>query len=141
VGEEETVQKELDGAKRTKGIYQMIAMHMEDLGYKHTWLQCRTKMKTLVLNYKKVKDKNNITGNNRRKYPFYDAIDRIIGTRPASQTDVLISSDIIREKTSTGQPTATTTSKKQTKVDNDDLTYVSESDNDDNTFGKITLYI
>jgi len=43
---EETVQKELDGAKRTKGIYQTIAMHMEDLGYKRTWLQCRTKIKT-----------------------------------------------------------------------------------------------
>jgi len=26
---EETVQKEVDGAKRTKGIYQTIAMHME----------------------------------------------------------------------------------------------------------------
>jgi len=61
---EETVQKELDGAKRTKGIYQTIAMHMEDLGYKRTWLLCHTKMKTLVLNYKKVKDKNNIMGNN-----------------------------------------------------------------------------
>ena len=43
---EETVQKELDGAKRTKGIYQTIAMHMEDLGYKRTWLLCRTKIKT-----------------------------------------------------------------------------------------------
>jgi len=78
----------------------MIAMHMEDLGYKLTWLQCRTKMKTLVLNYK-VKDKNNIKGNNRRECPFYDAIDSIIGIRPASGPDVLISSDITCEKTST----------------------------------------
>ena len=47
---EESIQKELDGAKQTKGIYQTISMHLEDLGYKRTWLQCRKKMKTLVLN-------------------------------------------------------------------------------------------
>jgi len=93
-------------------------------------------VKTLVLNYKKVKDKN-ITRNNRRECPFYDAIDGIIGTRPASRPDVLISSDISRKKTSTSQPTASTTSKKQTEVDDDVLTYVSEPEDDDNTFGKV----
>jgi len=40
---EETIQKELDGAKLTKEIYQTISMHMEDLGYKRMWLQCRTR--------------------------------------------------------------------------------------------------
>ena len=76
----------------------MLARQMEELGYHQTWSQCRVKIKNLVAKYRKITDGNNvtgnnITGNNRQEFMFYYALDSILGTRPASQPDTIISSD------------------------------------------------
>ena len=86
-------------------------------------------MKTLVLNYKKTK------GNNRRECPFYDAIDSIIGTRPAPQPYVLISSN---KTDGTSDPKATKKQNEKEGPENDVLTYVSEPE-DDNKFVYLKL--
>ena len=64
------VQSELQGAKRNKDIYQMLAQRMEELGYHRTWSQCRVKIKNLVAKYRKIRDENKITGNNRQDFVF-----------------------------------------------------------------------
>ena len=94
----------------------MLAKRMEELGYHRTWSQCRVKIKNLVAKYRKIKDKNRITGNNRQDFVFYTALDSVLGTRPASQPDTIISSD------------SSVSSQKNTDEDetDDDLTCVSE---------------
>ena len=89
---------------------------MEELGYHRTWSQCRVKIKNLVAKYRKIRDGNNITGNNRQDFVFYNALDSVLGTRPASQPDTIISSDtsVLSQKNSDEDET------------DDDLTYVSE---------------
>ena len=51
---EEAVQRELEGAKRNKSVYETLARRMEDLGYYHTWSQCRVKIKNLVSKHRKI---------------------------------------------------------------------------------------
>ena len=49
------VQNELDGVQRNRTIYEKIAKEMEKLGYCKTWKQCRTKVKNLTQQYRKVR--------------------------------------------------------------------------------------
>ena len=76
------------------------------------------KIKNLVAKYQKIRDENKITGNNRQDFVFYTALDSVLGTRPVSQPDMIISSD------------SGVTSKKNTDEDetDDDLTYASETE-------------
>ena len=41
-------------------------------------MQCRTKIKNKNKNYKKVKDSNNKTGEDRKSCKFYDKLDQIL---------------------------------------------------------------
>ena len=51
---ESDVQEKLDGVKRNKDIYLKISMKLQEMGYSWTWQQCRTKIKNLTQNYRKV---------------------------------------------------------------------------------------
>ena len=48
------VQSQLDGIVRNKVIYQKVATALAELGYEHTWQQCKTEIKNLTQRYKKV---------------------------------------------------------------------------------------
>lgn len=52
---ESSVQSQLDGVVRNKTIYLKIANDLKEMGFNHTWEQCRTKVKNLVKAYRKVR--------------------------------------------------------------------------------------
>lgn len=83
---------------------------MEDLGYYRTWSQCHVKIKS---KYRKIRDGNNETGNDRS----------VLGTRPASQPDTVISSSI-----SLSGPSQNCNN--DGDETDDDLTYVSKVEED-----------
>ena len=49
------VQQMLTGTKRNLTVFQSISNSLADLGWEHTWQQCRTKIKNLTSRYRKVK--------------------------------------------------------------------------------------
>ena len=55
--EEEGIQEQLEGAKRNKHVFEKIAKELQKTGSEKTAEQCRTKLKKLKLDYRKVKDK------------------------------------------------------------------------------------
>lgn len=59
---EEDIQEQLEGAKRNKHIYEKLAKEMKKKGYDKTAEQCRSKMKKLKLEYRKIMDKHKKTG-------------------------------------------------------------------------------
>ena len=117
---EDSIQSELEGAKRNRAVYQMLASGMEELGYHRMWSQCRVKIKNLVAKYRKSRDGNNITGKGRQEFVFYNVLDSILGTRPASQPDTIISSDCSGSSQRNEDEDET----------DDDLTYISEPEQD-----------
>jgi len=65
------VQEQLEGSKRNKHVYDSVAKKLKtQYGIEKTGEQCRCKMKKLRQEYKKVKDKNKQTGNDRKKMKF-----------------------------------------------------------------------
>ena len=52
--------------------------------------QCRVKMKKFKIDYRKVKDKHNKTGETRSNWKFFDAIDAVIGHRPTTRPSVVL---------------------------------------------------
>ena len=70
VWKEQGIQSQLDGVKRNRAIYEGtlrsidisynntmpvgISKSLHDMGHSYTWTQCRTKVKNLTQNYRKV---------------------------------------------------------------------------------------
>ena len=89
---DDRVQRQLEGAVRNKAIFEEIQRNLRSLGYHRTWLQCRVKVKNLIATYRKIKDNNSRSGQGRSDFIFFDLLDRILGTRPASRPTNLLSS-------------------------------------------------
>ena len=89
---DDRVQRQLEGAVRNKAIFEEIQRNLGSLGYHRTWLQCRVKVKNLIATYRKIKDNNSRSGQGRSDFIFFDLLDRILGTRPASRPTNLLSS-------------------------------------------------
>ena len=87
-----SVQKEQEGAKRNKAVFIRIASEMNKMGYKRTWQQCRVKVKNVVSKYRKIRDSNRRSGRGRKEFAFHHEVDAVLGTRPASEPAVLLSS-------------------------------------------------
>lgn len=51
--------------------------------------QCRTKVKKLRQDYKKIKDNHNYTGRGRTSWKFFEPLN-ILGTRPATRSPVVL---------------------------------------------------
>lgn len=94
---EEEIQVQLEGCKRNIHIYQKIAKELGDVGYERTAVQCREKIKKLRSEYKKIKDNNDETGRKRKGWRYYDAINDVLGCKPATQPPVLV--DTLAEDT------------------------------------------
>ena len=52
--------------------------------------QCRTKVKKLRQEYKKIKDNHNLMGCGRIQWKYFEKLDKILGTRPATRSQVLL---------------------------------------------------
>ena len=87
---EEEIQVQLEGCKRNIHVYERIARELCDIGYERTAVQCREKLKKLKSEYKKIKDNNNETGRKRKHWRFYDAVNNVLGCKPATQPPVVV---------------------------------------------------
>ncbi|KAK7944710.1 hypothetical protein WMY93_000438 [Mugilogobius chulae] len=68
---------------------------MEALGFIRTVVQCRTKVKKLRQQYIKIRDmlrKSGSSGDEKDKFPLYDQLDAILGTRPTSSPQYIVES-------------------------------------------------
>ena len=101
----EQIQSKLDGVVRNKNIYERISNQLKKNGVSRNWKQCCDCMKNLLAKYKKVKDNNRQTRNNRWNCPFCNEIDTIVGTRPVSVPPIMVESQTTVD---TVESTATT---------------------------------
>ena len=92
---EDCIQAMLEGARRNKDVFIKISKEMEMAGFKKTADQCSSKIKKLRFEYRKIKDKNGKTGRGRSAWKFYEAMDQVLGHKPATQPPVLIESGYI----------------------------------------------
>ena len=65
---------------------------MTDAGFERIANQCHEKIKKLRAEYKKVKNNNNQTGNNRKTCKFYEKLDNVLGSKPATRPSIVIDS-------------------------------------------------
>ena len=90
VWSEEGIQKQLEGARQNKHVYEKLSRKLVTYGIEKSGKQCRNKVKKLRQEYKKIKDKHNQTGEERSQWKFYDKLDEILGTRPATRPPVVL---------------------------------------------------
>lgn len=87
------IQAQLEGCRRNQEVYDRIAVELREAGFERTGKQCRDKIKKLNGEYRKIKDKRNKTGEGRfPEWDYFDAMDAILGHRPATQPPVLVNS-------------------------------------------------
>lgn len=87
---EEGIQEQLEGARRNKHVYDKLSRSLAEHDIEKTGEQCRTKVKKLRQEYKKIKDNHNLTGRGRIQWKFFEKLDKILGTRPATRPQVLL---------------------------------------------------
>ena len=87
---DEGIQQQLEGAKRNKHVYDKLAKELQKKGIDKTAEQCRAKMKKLKVDYRKVKDKHNKTGESRSNWKFFDTMDAVLGHRPTTRPPVVL---------------------------------------------------
>ena len=78
-----------------KPIYNAIATKLSEMGYMKTGEQCKTKIKTLLAKYRKVKDSNRTSGSGAdNNFPFFEEIDAMLVTRATYEPPILVDSGI-----------------------------------------------
>ena len=88
---EEGIQEQLEGSRRNKHVYEKLSRSLaESYNIEKTGEQCRTKVKKLHQEYKKIKDGHNLTGHGRTQWKYYDKLDKILGSRSATRPRVLL---------------------------------------------------
>ncbi|KAK9077802.1 hypothetical protein SSX86_006140 [Deinandra increscens subsp. villosa] len=68
-------------AKRNKGLWEVVAARMKELGYRRTPDQCKCKWKNLVSRYKGMETSDR---ENTRSFPFFDELHALFTERPIS---------------------------------------------------------
>lgn len=91
------VQEKLDGVVRNRNVYETISQELSKVSINRNWKQCCDRIKNLLAKYRKTKDNNRQTGNNRHNCPYYKEIDAVIGTRPVSEPPLVVQSDTVSE--------------------------------------------
>ena len=71
-------------------MYEKLSIGLAKHGIEKNGEQCRSKIKKLHQEYKKIKDAHNKTGTDRKKWRFYDSLNEILGNRPATCPPVVI---------------------------------------------------
>ena len=89
---EDIIHAQLEGSKRNAIVFNKIARDMEAAGYVKTGEQCNSKVRKLKLEYRKIVDNNNKTGRGRKDWKFFDAIDAVLGHKPATRPPVVVES-------------------------------------------------
>ena len=87
---EEGIQEQLEGCKRNKHIYERLSKLLAEHNIEKTGEQCRTKVKKLRQEYKKIKDSKKQTGGGRIEWKYFEKLDEILAARPATHPPVLL---------------------------------------------------
>ena len=87
---DDRMQALLEGCHHNRDVYERMAKWLGDEGYKRTYQQCHEKLLKLKAEYRKKKDKQGKTGENRSRWEFFDAIDEVLGHKPATQPLVVL---------------------------------------------------
>lgn len=82
---DEAVQTELENCIRNQHVFNRIAEALQDRDFYRSADQCRDKIKKLKLDYRRMKDNNQIPHGGRARI-FYEVIDRILSNRPAASS-------------------------------------------------------
>ena len=64
----------MEGCKKNKHVFEKISERMKSAGIEHSIEQCRVKIKKLKGELKKKKDNNQSTGQGRKDWKHYDAL-------------------------------------------------------------------
>ncbi|KAB0802690.1 hypothetical protein PPYR_00036 [Photinus pyralis] len=83
----------LRGKVKPKPFWDDIARIINSHGYKVSGTQCRTKLATLKRQYKKIKDHNNASGNERREWIYTEKMDELFSNKPWVEPVATASSD------------------------------------------------
>ncbi|XP_077065632.1 uncharacterized protein LOC143718456 [Siphateles boraxobius] len=81
---EEWIQRELDGATLNEIVFQEVAQLLAAHGYHRNYKQCGDKLRKLKSDYRAIKDHNGRSGASRRTWKWFNQMDSIYGSRPAS---------------------------------------------------------
>uniref|UniRef100_A0A1X7TPP6 Myb/SANT-like DNA-binding domain-containing protein n=1 Tax=Amphimedon queenslandica TaxID=400682 RepID=A0A1X7TPP6_AMPQE len=93
VWSDDTIQCELEGSQRNQHVYKKISEHLSNKGFRRTWDQCREKIKKLRKQYKDIVDIHGETGRGRKKFKFFEELDSVLGSRPATKPQIVVSSE------------------------------------------------
>lgn len=87
---DDAIQAQLQDCTRNQKVFEKVARELNGAGYERTYQQCRDKIKKLKGEYKKIKDKHGKTGEERSNWDYFDAMDSILGTRPATKPPIVV---------------------------------------------------
>ena len=89
---EEAVQHELNTMHKKKLAWDKISQGMADIAYLRSAQQCRVKINNLKQKYRKIRDGNKISGNQRQEWEMFELMDRALGCKPTSKPTVVVNS-------------------------------------------------
>ena len=79
--------KRLDGRKsRNVDLYEEVHASFLAAGFNRTVEQLKNRFKALKTDYHKAKSHNNLSGNDPTNFPFFEAMDEVLGDRPLAQS-------------------------------------------------------
>ena len=84
------IKLQLEWCKRNREVYEKGAVRMKDAGFDRSAEQCREKAMKLKLEYRKIEDKHNKTGEGHKKWKFLEALDRVLVDKPATRPPLLV---------------------------------------------------
>ena len=76
---EQVVQHELNTMHNKKLVWETISQGVADGEYSRSAQQCRVKMNNLKQKYRKIRDGNKISGNQRQEWEMYEPMDLVLG--------------------------------------------------------------
>ena len=79
------IQQKLYSLHNKKRIWDQISTEMITAGYVRTGQQCRTKINNLKQKYRKIRDWNRVSWNNRQEWEYFDAMNAVLGCIPSSE--------------------------------------------------------
>jgi len=70
-------------AKHMRNVWQKICDKMSEEGYNLTWQLCEKKFRNMKATFKDIKDNNRQSGRGKRKWPYYEILNELLGSEPA----------------------------------------------------------
>ena len=82
-------------------MFNKISLELQSAGFQKTGVQCNCKIRKLKLEYRKIKDERSKMRRGRKEGKFFEAMDCVLGHKPATQPPVVVESG---ERSSTTNP-------------------------------------